>query len=247
MLSQESSNAAEIRGGYEMIGIIGAMEEEVEILKSLLTDLKTEERCGLSFVSGRLDGKDTVIVRSGIGKVNAGACTQMLLDHYPVDYVINTGIAGSLDAEINIGDIVLSEDAVQYDVDAVSFGYLLGEIPRVGTMAFEASDRLIAMAEEENRKVNPDIRTFIGRVATGDRFVSDQETKDWIRQHFQGLCCEMEGAAIAQIAYLNKVPFLIIRAISDKADGSAAVDYPAFEKKAIQHCTRLTRALVRRL
>lgn len=230
-----------------MIGIIGAMEEEVEILKSLLTDLKTEERCGLSFVSGRLDGKDTVIVRSGIGKVNAGACTQMLLDHYPVDYVINTGIAGSLDAEINIGDIVLSEDAVQYDVDAVSFGYLLGEIPRVGTMAFEASDRLIAMAEEENRKVNPDIRTFIGRVATGDRFVSDQETKDWIRQHFQGLCCEMEGAAIAQIAYLNKVPFLIIRAISDKADGSAAVDYPAFEKKAIQHCTRLTRALVRRL
>ena len=121
---------------------------------------------------------------SGIGKVNAGACTVVLIDRFAVDCVINTGIAGSLDAHINIGDIVLSEDAVQYDMDATNFGYQLGEIPRVGTMAFHADDRLIAAAEEENRRVNPEIRTFIGRVCSGDKFVSDSDTKNWIIKHF---------------------------------------------------------------
>lgn len=230
-----------------MIGIIGAMDEEVEKLREDLTDVVTEVHGNLEFYAGKLAGKDVVVVRSGIGKVNAGACTQVLIDRYHVDYVINTGIAGSLDAVIDIGDIVLSEDAVQYDMDATNFGYQLGEIPRIGTMAFKADDQLIAIAEEENRRVNPEIKTFIGRVCSGDRFVSDPETKDWIIRHFQGRCCEMEGAAIAQIAYLNHVPFLIIRAISDKADHTATVEYPKFEKQAITHCVRLTEALVGRL
>jgi adenosylhomocysteine nucleosidase len=230
-----------------MIGIIGAMDEEVEKLREDLTDAVTEVHGNLEFCAGKLAGKDVVVVRSGIGKVNAGACTQVLIDRYQVDYVINTGIAGSLDAVIDIGDIVLSEDAVQYDMDATNFGYQLGEIPRIGTMAFKADDQLIAIAEEENRRVNPEIKTFIGRVCSGDRFVSDPETKGWIIRHFQGRCCEMEGAAIAQIAYLNRVPFLIIRAISDKADHTATVDYPMFEKQAITHCVRLTEALVSRL
>ena len=230
-----------------MIGIIGAMDEEVEKLKASITDAKTEEHNGLTFVTGKLNGKDVTVVRSGIGKVNAGACTAVLIDCYKVDYVINTGIAGSLDAHIDIGDIVISEDAVQYDMDATNFGYKLGEIPRVGTLEFKASDKLIAFAEEENRRVNSDIHTFIGRVCSGDKFVSDGETKEWIIKHFQGKCCEMEGAAIAQVAWQNKVPFVIIRAISDKADNSAHMDYPAFEKKAIEHCVRLTEALVARL
>lgn len=168
-----------------MIGIIGAMDEEVAKLKADLTDTMEEQHTGLTFVTGKLSGKDVVVVRSGIGKVNAGACTAVLIDRYHVDYVINTGIAGSLDAHIDIGDIVLSEDAVQYDMDATNFGYQLGEIPRVGTMAFKASDTLIGIAEEENKKVNPEIRTFIGRVCSGDKFVSDHETKDWIISHFQ--------------------------------------------------------------
>ena len=230
-----------------MIGIIGAMDEEVEKLKASITDAKTEEHNGLTFVTGKLNGKDVTVVRSGIGKVNAGACTAVLIDCYKVDYVINTGIAGSLDAHIDIGDIVISEDAVQYDMDATNFGYKLGEIPRVGTLEFKASDKLIAFAEEENRRVNSDIHTFIGRVCSGDKFVSDGETKEWIIKHFQGKCCEMEGAAIAQVAWQNKVPFVIIRAISDKADDSAHMDYPAFEKKAIEHCVKLTEALVARL
>ncbi len=230
-----------------MIGIIGAMDEEIAKLKEDMTEMQAEQRGGLSFLKGKLRDHEVVVVRSGIGKVNAGACTQTLIDRYNVDAVINTGIAGSLDASINIGDIVLSEDAVQYDMDATAFGYALGEIPRVGTLAFRASERLIDIAEEENRHVNPDIHTFIGRVCSGDLFVSDNEKKDWIKSRFQGSCCEMEGAAIAQIAYQNQVPFLIIRAISDKADGSASVDYPTFEKKAIEHCVRLTEAVVARL
>ena len=147
-----------------MIGIIGAMDEEVEKLKADITDAVTEVHNGLTFVTGKLKGKYVTVVRSGIGKVNAGACTAVLIDRYMVDHVINTGIAGSLDAHIDIGDIVLSEDAVQYDMDAVTFGYQLGEIPRVGTLSFKADNKLIAFAEEENRKVNPDIHTFIGRV-----------------------------------------------------------------------------------
>ncbi len=230
-----------------MIGIIGAMDEEVEKLKASITDAKTEEHNGLAFVTGKLNGKDVTVVRSGIGKVNAGACTAVLIDRYNVDCVINTGIAGSLDAHIDIGDIVISEDAVQYDMDATNFGYKLGEVPRVGTMEFNADDKLIAFAEEENRRVNSDIHTFIGRVCSGDKFVSDGETKEWIIKHFQGKCCEMEGAAIAQVAWQNKVPFVIIRAISDKADDSAQMDYPTFEKKAIEHCVALTEALVGRL
>ncbi|ETP73523.1 5''-methylthioadenosine/S-adenosylhomocysteine nucleosidase [Lachnospiraceae bacterium JC7] len=230
-----------------MIGIIGAMDEEVEKLKASITDAKTEEHNGLSFVTGKLNGKDVTVVRSGIGKVNAGACTAILIDRYNVDCVINTGIAGSLDAHIDIGDIVISEDAVQYDMDATNFGYKLGEVPRVGTMEFKADDKLIAFAEEENRRVNSDIHTFIGRVCSGDKFVSDGATKEWIIKHFQGKCCEMEGAAIAQVAWQNKVPFVIIRAISDKADDSAQMDYPTFEKKAIEHCVALTEALVGRL
>ena len=230
-----------------MIGIIGAMDEEVAKLKADLTDTMEEQHTGLTFVTGKLSGKDVVVVRSGIGKVNAGACTAVLIDRYHVDYVINTGIAGSLDAHIDIGDIVLSEDAVQYDMDATNFGYQLGEIPRVGTMAFKASDTLIGIAEEENKKVNQDIRTFIGRVCSGDKFVSDHEPKDWIISQLQGRCCEMEGAAIAQIAWQNKVPFLIVRAISDKADDSATEDYPTFEKKAITHCVNLTEAIIKRI
>lgn len=230
-----------------VLGIIGAMEEEVAALKAALTEVETEVRAGMTFLSGKLEGQAVVIVRSGIGKVNAAACTQLLLDRYGVDYVVNTGIAGSLNNAINIGDIVLSVDALQHDVDAVAFGYQLGEIPRVGTLCFQADEKLRALAEAQNRLVNPDIETFCGRVVSGDQFISSKEKKEWLRNQFAGDCCEMEGAAIAQICALNQVPFLIVRAISDKADDSASMDYPSFEKKAIEHCVKLTKALAANL
>ena len=221
-----------------MIGIIGAMEEEVELLKEKMTDTVIVEKAGMKFVKGNLKGQTAVVVRSGIGKVNAGICTQILADEFQVEAVINTGIAGSLKAEINIGDIVLSTDTMQHDVDAREFGYPLGQIPRMETLAFEADENLRKLAKEVCEEVNPDIQVFEGRVASGDQFIDSKEKKNWIHDTFDAYCTEMEGAAVAQAAYLNKIPYLIVRAISDKADDSAHMDYGEFEAKAVEHaCT----------
>lgn len=230
-----------------IIGIIGAMEEEVELLKEKMTDTVITEKAGMKFVKGTLKGQTAVVVRSGIGKVNAGICTQILADEFQVEAVINTGIAGSLKAEINIGDIVLSTDTMQHDVDAREFGYPLGQIPRMETLTFLADEKLRRLAREVCEEVNPDIQVFEGRVASGDQFVADKETKEKIIENTQAYCTEMEGAAIGQAAYLNKIPYLVIRAISDKADDSAHVDYPTFERQAIRHTVNLVSSMMERL
>lgn len=230
-----------------MIGIIGAMDEEVAALKEAMETGETVERAGMTFVKGTLGGKDVTVVRSGIGKVNAGICAQVLVSEFQADVLINTGIAGSLDARIDIGDMVISTDALYHDMDATAFGYPLGEVPRMGLLAFPADERLVRLAAEANAEANPDIHTFTGRVVSGDQFVASDEVKGRILENFGGLCTEMEGAAIAHTAYLNKVSCVIIRAISDKADGSASQDYPAFEKKAIEHSVRLVKNLAARI
>ena len=226
------------------LGIIGAMEEEVAQLKEKMTDLTITTKAGMDFYDGYLLGKPVTIVRSGIGKVNAGCCTQILADLFSVTCVINTGIAGSLDAAIDIGDIVLCTDAVQHDMDAVAFGYDLGVIPRMPVSYFPADANLRTTAKAICERVNPEINVHEGRVATGDQFIADKAKKDFIVTEFQAKCTEMEGAAIAQAAYNNNLPFLIIRAISDKADNSAQMDYPTFEKQAIEHTVKLMLALV---
>ena len=230
-----------------MIGIIGAMQEEVTLLQEEMAVEETVEKAGMVFYKGELCGQKVVIVKSGIGKVNAALCAQILVDLFQVSTLINTGIAGSLDAQIDIGDMVISTDAVQHDMDATGFGYEPGQIPRVETLAFKADEGLINLAEECCSRVNPDIHTFVGRVVTGDQFISDKEKKKWLTDTFGGYCTEMEGAAIAQACYLNSIPFLIVRAISDKADDSASVDYPAFEAKAIVHSVNLLTEIVRSL
>ena len=212
-----------------MIGIIGAMEQEVSQVVKAMTDINSTKIAGMVFNSGKLCGKDVIVVKSGIGKVNAAVCTQILATEFHVDTVINTGIAGSLKAEINIGDIVLSTDALQHDVDATNFGYELGMIPGMDVSIFKASEELIEKAEAACKKENPELGIFKGRVVSGDQFISDKATKERIVNNFHGYCTEMEGAAIAQAAYLNNIPFLIIRAISDKADDSASMDYDEFE------------------
>ena len=226
------------------IGIIGAMEQEVAKIKEKMQDVTITSRARMDFYEGTLEGKKVVVVRSGIGKVNAGMCTQILADVFGVEAVINTGIAGSLNNDINIGDIVISTDAVQHDVDAVAFGYPVGQIPQMDVFSFEADEKLRKMALACSQKVNPELGVFEGRIVTGDQFISDKEKKQWLTDTFQGFCTEMEGAAIAQAAYLNGIPFLIVRAISDKADDSASMDYPEFERQAILHSTRLTKALI---
>lgn len=229
------------------IGIIGAMDVEVARLKADMEIAREVTRARMSFCEGSLRGQQVVVVQSGIGKVNAAVCTQLLVDEFGVDAVINTGIAGSLNAQIDIGDIVISTDVVHHDMDAVSFGYVPGQIPQMDVFSFEADARLADLAEQVCHEVNPEIQVFRGRVVSGDQFVADRATKERIAGQFHGFCTEMEGAAIAQTAYLNGIPFVVIRAISDKADDSASEDYPTFEKKAVEHSVRLVEGFLARL
>ena len=229
-----------------MLGIIGAMDEEVAKIKERLENVEVQIFGGMDFYKGNFEGKSVVVVRSGIGKVNAAVCAQILADRYQVSGIVNTGIAGSLMAKIDIGDIVLSTDALQHDMDATNFGYPAGQIPRMDVLSFPADPKLLALAKECCGRVNPEIHTYEGRVVSGDQFISDQKKKDWLIETFHGYCTEMEGAAIAQAAYLNGIPFLIIRAISDKADDSANMDYQEFEEQAIAHSVKLVLAIAER-
>ena len=229
------------------IGIIGAMDEEVAVLKEEMRISAVTEYASMQFYQGELCGKDVVIVRSGIGKVNAAICAQILADKFDVKVLINTGIAGSLDAAIDIGDMVISTDLVEHDMDATIFGDPLGQVPRMDTFSFPADPELVKKAVAANEEANPDIKTFTGRIVSGDQFVSSSEVKEKIVSNFGAKCTEMEGAAIAHAAYLNHISCVIIRAISDKADNSATMDYPTFEKKAIEHSVKLVRNLLPRI
>ncbi len=227
------------------IGIIGAMELEVEQLKAAMYADHVVTVAGMEFHEGALNGADVVVVRSGVGKVSAAMCTQILADHFHVTHVINTGVAGSLNAALDIGDILISTDAVHHDVDATVFGYRPGEVPQLGVWNFEADQKLAELAEQSCRKVNPELGVHLGRVVSGDQFISSDEVKKNLIEQFEADCVEMEGAAIAQAAKLNNIPFVVIRAISDKADNSAEMDYPAFEREAAKHSARLVEDMVR--
>lgn len=227
------------------IGIIGAMELEVEQLKAEMEASNVLEKAGMHFYEGRLNGAEVVVVRCGIGKVNAALCVQILVDIFEVTHVINTGVAGSLNAKLDIGDILISKDALHHDMDVTIFGYQAGEVPQMGFREFSADPRLAALAEEVCKKVNPDIHVMSGRVVSGDQFISSKEVKEHLISQYNGDCAEMEGASIAHGAYLNRIPFVIIRAISDKADDSAEMDYPTFEAAAARHSAALVKEMVR--
>ena len=228
------------------LGIIGAMEEEVETLLQLMEDKKETEKAGSVFYDGILEGLPVTVVQCGVGKVNAALCTQILCDCFGVTHLVNTGIAGSLCADLDIGDLVVSRDAMYHDVDAVAFGYPLGKVPGMDVTTFPADDTLLGYAFAAAEEVNPG-HTKIGRVASGDQFVASKEAKERIIDLTKALCTEMEGAAIAQTAYRNKLPFVILRAISDKADDSTTMDYPSFERIAAHRCAAVTQALAKQL
>jgi len=229
------------------IGIIGAMNLEVDALKAQMSGVKVTTRAQMAFYEGVLNGADVVVVRCGVGKVNAALCVQILADLFEVSHVINTGIAGSLNAELDIGDILISVDAIQHDFDVRIFGYALGELASMGIREFKADATLAKLALETCAEVNPDIHAKLGRVVSGDQFICDKAVKENLIREFQADCTEMEGAAIAHGAYLNNIPFLVVRAISDKADGSAEMDYPTFEREAALHSAKLVEALVAKI
>ncbi|SEL63466.1 adenosylhomocysteine nucleosidase [Butyrivibrio sp. ob235] len=227
------------------IGIIGAMEIEVESLKKEMTVTRTLTKANMEFNEGKLGNSEVVVVKSGICKVNAALCVQILVDDFKVTHVINTGAAGSLDAKIDIGDFVVSTDAVYHDVDATIFGYKKGEIPQTGCREFTADSWMVENIKKAAETAGITGKLWDGRVCSGDQFISDNSVKDSIKKEFDGLCCEMEGCGIAQACFLNNIPFVILRAISDKADGSDIMDYPEFEKKAAKDCAALTEAFIK--
>lgn len=224
------------------IGIIGAMEVEVDLLRSQTEVERTDQVAGMDLTVGKLSGRDVVIVRSGIGKVNAGLCVQVLCDRYGVDRIINTGVAGSLDATIDVSDIVVSTDCVQHDVDTTVFGYAPGQIAGMPA-SFVADEALAQAAVAAVGVAAPEVRAHRGRIASGDQFVHDDATKDRITKTFGARCCEMEGAAIAQAAWRNGVPFVIVRAISDKPGTTSTMEYNEFEAIAARHCAGIVAAM----
>lgn len=227
-------------------GIIGAMELEVATLKNLMTVNTVTAKAGMDFYDGTLEGRSIVVVRCGIGKVNAAMCVQILADLFGVTHIINTGVAGSLNPRLDIGDILISERALQHDMDSSPIGFTPGQVPDIDVLAFPADRAMIDTAVAACRRVNPDISVLTGLVVTGDQFISDRKTKDRLIAVFHGDCAEMEGAAVAQASYLNRLPFIIIRAISDKADDSAGgMDFPTFERQAAEHCAKLTVEFIR--
>lgn len=228
------------------LGIIGAMQLEVETLLGVMENKTARERAGSVFYEGELEGLPVVIVQCGVGKVNAALCAQILCDCYGMTHLVNTGIAGSLCADLDIGDLVVSRDAMYHDFDCVHFGYEYGKVPGMDTVAFPADEGLMKLAYAAAEAVHPG-HVRIGRVASGDQFVAEKELKEKIIAVTGGLCTEMEGTAIAQTACRNKLPFVILRAISDKADDSAEMDYPTFERIAAHRCAQVTRNLAKAL
>lgn len=227
------------------IGIIGAMELEVETLKAQMQVERKTTKAGMEFYEGILGAANVVVVRCGIGKVNAGICVQILVDLFDVTHIINTGVAGSLNAGLDIGEIIISKDVIHHDVDVRVFGYPLGEVPQLGCREFVADEKMVELAVEACKEAG--LKTTTGRIVSGDQFISSSEVKNHLIENFAADCAEMEGASIAHASYLNKVPFVIIRAISDKADGSAEMDYPTFEKEAAHHCAEITKSFVQKL
>ena len=228
------------------LGIIGAMAVEIAALKDNMENIRESAQAGMTFYEGTLKGLPVVLGQCGVGKINAAMCTQILISCYGVTHVVNTGIAGSLCAELDIADLVISRDAIHHDFDLRFWGRPVGQVPGMDVIAFPADEKLREAAFAAAESVNPG-HTKIGRVASGDQFICSAQQKDAIIANTQADCAEMEGASIAHTAYRNGVPFVIIRAISDKADNSAEMDYPTFEAMAAQRCARVTMTVAKML
>lgn len=228
------------------LGIIGAMDIEVATLKEKMEGMTVRTIAGSAYCEGMLEGMQVVVVQCGVGKVNAALCAQILCSCFGVTHIVNTGIAGSLNAKLDIGDFVISTDAIYHDMDATNFGYPMCQVPGMSVLSFPADEALAELAYRVADEIHPG-HVCRGRVATGDQFVADKALKDRIIHHTGAYCTEMEGAAIAHTSWKNGVPFVIIRAISDKADDSAQMDYPTFEAQAAERCANVTQALAKYL
>lgn len=230
------------------LGIIGAMDVEVATLKGIMTAKVERTVAGSVYCEGRLEGLPAVVVQCGVGKVNAALCVQALCDCFAVTHIVNTGVAGSLDPKLDIGDFVISREAMYHDFNCstLNLDYAVGQVPGLSVRAFPADGELMEMAFSAADTLCPG-HAHIGMVASGDQFVCSKGHKQTIIANTGALCTEMEGAAIAHGAWRNGVPFVVIRAISDKADDSAEMNYPTFEAIAAKRCAEVTRQMAKKL
>ena len=220
------------------------MEEEITVIRRNMTIKNTRNIASMEFYEGEIEGQKIVLVRCGIGKVNAAVCTQVLIDLFNVSYIINTGVAGGLHPDINIGDIVISSDTVEHDMDVTAFGHSKGYIPRMDMTFFEADQWLVEIAKKAADEIKAEHKVYVGRIASGDQFVSSMKVKDEIYSNFTAYCAEMEGAAIAHTCFLNEIPFVVIRAISDKADLSAEVNFDDFVNLAAKNASKMIEVMI---
>jgi adenosylhomocysteine nucleosidase len=230
----------------KVIGIIGAMAEEVELLLQHMSEKTTTVKAGISFTAGRLHGKSAVVCKSGVGKVNAAVCTQLLIDHFAAGAILFTGVAGALDPALGIGDVVVSRDCLHHDMDVSALGFPRGVIPYAETSVFESDPELAALALECGKE-QVDGGVYQGRILSGDQFVADRQLVRRLHTELGGMCTEMEGAAVAQVCVMNGIPHVVIRSMSDKADGSAPDNFAQFTVKASENSFRIVEQMLKRL
>ena len=221
------------------IGIIVAMHEELEEIKEYVEDINEKEIKHITFIEGKIEEKNVVLVQCGIGKVNAAMVTQALIDSYNIEYIVNIGVAGALNPMLNIGDVVIADKLIQHDFDITAFGHSKGYITGVGDF-IQTDENLRNKLEKlnHNNKDN-EYKIKLGIIASGDIFCTDIEMKNKIYSKFDADCVEMEGAAIAQVCYLNEIPFVVMRSISDSPNGKNAITFDKFLKIASKRIANL--------
>lgn len=217
----------------QYIGIIAAMDEEVEVIKLRMKNIVTKSLFKIKFVEGTINSTNVVLVKCGVGKVNAARVTQILISNYNLIYIINVGSAGALNSSLEIGDIVVANKLVQHDFDISTFGHKKGYVPGIGN-EIKVNQKLINKIRNIKKEFN-DSNLIFGTIASGDVFVQDLNMKEKIENDFSADCVEMEGAAIAQVCFMDEIPFLVIRSISDKLNGNNSIDFNIFLEKA---CSR---------
>lgn len=228
------------------VGIIGAMKSEVEDLYNKIENPETTEIFGFKFFTGLIEGKEIILLESGIGKVQAAVATSLLISDFEPDFMINTGCAGGFSKEMKVGDVVISDKAIQHDVDVTMLGYEPGQIPGQ-PLAFEADSFLVEKSEQAVREVEG-ITYKKGLILTGDTFVADDEKAYALKEKFpEAEAVEMEGASIAQVSTLMKVPFVIIRSLSDIAGSESKVSYEKFVVKAAQRSAEIVMNMLKNM
>lgn len=226
------------------LAIIAAMEEEVVLLREQIQPLEVQKHAGFEFYVGKILGRDVVLLRSGIGKVNAAMSTTLLIDHYAPSAIINTGSAGGFHTDLEVGDIVISSSVCHHDVDVTPFGYQHGQLPGLPA-CFLPDESLVNKAQAAIEALG-EVAHKHGLIATGDRFMHCPDDVSSTREKFpEMIACEMEAAAVAQVCYQFKLPFVVIRALSDIAGKDNAVTFDAFLTQAADHSTRVVLEMIK--